>query len=67
MKAKTKLIGSAPTLEMLSQLLKDRWYWGIVRFEPQDDSTWTVYSGNGLSEGLIVKKKGKRFRLEMRS
>ena len=61
---RTKLIGSASTLQNLKDLIKMRWYWDIITTQ-QDDKTWTVSNSKGPIEGCIIKLKSGRYRLEM--
>jgi hypothetical protein len=61
----SKLIGSAPTLDMLKDLIKKKWYWSTVEFKPIGPNEWEVHSGKGNQEGLRVILKNRRYRLEM--
>lgn len=60
-----RLLGSAPSLDALKKLLKDRWSWDIVEFKPTGDKTWDVYAGKGKVDGLTVELKKGRYRLLM--
>lgn len=62
---KTKLIGSAPSINLLLKLTHN-WLCGTsVVFVQKDTKTWEVHNSDGLINDLIVIKKGNRFRLEM--
>ena len=56
---KTKLIGSAPTLESLINLIKVKWYWSTVPMTQVSPNEWTI------NDGLRIKHLKGRFRLEM--
>lgn len=58
---KTKLIGSAATLDALIDLIMKRWCWSSVSI----DDSGAVVGPKGLIDGLRVVKSRGRFRLEM--
>lgn len=61
-----RLIGSAPDLESLREMVRKRWSWSEVTFEEQKDGSFTVASGKGPVDGMRVINKGGRFRFEMK-
>jgi hypothetical protein len=62
---KTKLIGSAASLEKLIELIKQHYYWAIVSTIEIKPNIYKVYSGAKEMEGLLIKHKKNRWRLEM--
>lgn len=54
-----KLIGSAPSLELLLNEIKKRWYWSEVPLIQVSSNEWTV------NDSLRIKHIKGRFRLEM--
>lgn len=59
------LVGSTNSLDSLELLIKRKWSWNYVVFIPVSEKLWNIASGNGLVSGLIVRKVGNIFRLEM--
>ena len=63
---KTKLIGSAPTMDTLIDLIKSKMYWKEVSMCPLKAGLWVISPAGKISDSPFrVKIKGKRFRLEM--
>lgn len=62
---KTKLIGSAPTLEMLNEGINKYFYSEIELRKDESSEKWALYSSKGLIEGCYVVLKKKRYRFEM--
>jgi hypothetical protein len=60
---RTKLVGSAPTLEGLISLIKSRWYWSEVYISESGE----VSNSKGVVDGLKVRNVKGRFRLEIQS
>jgi hypothetical protein len=58
---KYKLVGSAPTLGALKELLVKRWFWSDVEVS----AVGGVSVGGKIVEGMRIIKKGPRWRLEM--
>lgn len=63
-----KLIGSASSLQALSELVIKRWTWSHCIFKDTElKNVWTVQSSpdfTGFIEGLRVVKSKGRYRLE---
>jgi len=64
MKNKTKLIGSAGSLESLLKAVT-QYFYSDVTFHQADFGTWEVYNSNGKIESFIVTQKKDRYRFEM--
>jgi hypothetical protein len=56
-----KLIGSAPTLDALLNLIKQRYGWNITHVDVQG----AVYNSNGVIDGVRVIERKGRYRFEM--
>jgi hypothetical protein len=64
-KEASKLIGSAGSITEIQKLIT-KWLMGTeVKLDKSGDSTWTVSNSKGPIDGLLVKLKGGRYRLEM--
>lgn len=64
MKTKTKLIGSAPTLEMLSEGI-NKYFFSEIKLEKIESiEKWALFNSKGLMGTFQVVKKKNRFRFE---
>jgi len=63
----TKLIGSAPNLEMMKAGIVKFFCGTQVTLEGNDKEGYTVSNSSGVIEGCRVVLKGKRYRFEMES
>ena len=61
---KTKLIGSAPSLERM-KLLVENFFYSAVTFVEVAPETFEVHNSKGKIEGCVVKIKKGRVRFEM--
>lgn len=61
---KTKLLGSAPSLDQLKTGI-EKFYCGTeISFNSLSDNSWSVSNDSGVIGGVIVIKKKNRFRFE---
>lgn len=61
-----KLIGSAPSLDDLRELIKKNWYWTDITFVKQTDKLYKVQLKNGtIPDELQIVKSRERYRLEL--
>lgn len=61
---KSKMIGSAPNLEILSKKMNE-YFFQEVRLIQVDEKTYHVHNSRSRIDGFVVKVKNSRFRLEM--
>ena len=63
---KYKLLGSAPTLDRLKELLSNYFYTDIkLSVNPANNGQWQVSNSKGIIPGCRVIIKSNRYRFEM--
>jgi len=62
---KTKLLGSASSLEQLKDGIQKFFYSSNIVLNGNDKDGYTISNSKGVIEGVKVVLKGKRYRFEM--
>jgi hypothetical protein len=61
---KTKLIGSAPSLERM-KLMLENYFYSAITFEEKAPTTWSIHNSKGAIAGCRVRLVKDRYRFEM--
>ena len=64
MKNKTKLIGSAGSLEVLLKVVT-QYFYSDITFEQQGAGIWSIYNSNGKINNFRIVQKKLRYRFEL--
>lgn len=68
-KENLRLIGSAPTLESLVEMIENRMYWRVVTVSPSVNysfgrkQVYDIETSNGINKGVIIAKEANRYKL----
>lgn len=64
MKKKTKLLGSAATIQGAERLLTQYFYGSKFEMKIIEPNLWEIFNFKGNPTGIIIKQKKNRFRIE---
>ena len=62
-----QLLGTSPSLDMMKKLIAQYWYGNPADYSFTEiaPDKWSVSSKTGVKQGVVVIKKGGRYRFEM--
>ena len=68
-KENLRLIGSAPTMQMLVEMIEQRMFWQVVNVSPSVNYSYgrkqcfDVETSKGVNKGVVIAKEASRYKL----